>query len=79
MTEIARETFTVKSDGMSVDLMLWQRFRRPMPGLFERIMALTENQHLEQCGFVLPLGTAVTILIEPPPREQELPVISLWD
>jgi hypothetical protein len=74
MTEIARETFTVKSDGMSVDLM-----RRPMPGLFERIMALTENQHLEQCGFVLPLGTAVTILIEPPPREQELPVISLWD
>jgi phage tail protein X len=79
MTEIAREIFTVQSDGMSVDLMLWQRFRRQMPGLLERIMALPENQHLEHCGFVLPLGTAVTIPIEPPPREQELPVISLWD
>lgn len=79
MTDIARETFTVRSDGMSVDLILWQRFRRPMPGLFERIMALAENQHLEHCGFVLPLGVAVTIPIEPPPREPELPVISLWD
>lgn len=77
--DIARETFTVRSDGMSVDLIVWQRFRRPMPGLFERIMALPENQHLEHCGFVLPLGAAVTIPIEPPPREQELPVISLWD
>jgi phage tail protein X len=79
MREIAREAFTVRSDGMSIDLMLWQRFRRPMSGLLERIMALPENQHLEHCGFVLPLGTAVTILIEPPPREQEQPVISLWD
>jgi phage tail protein X len=79
MTEIARETFTVSSDGMSVDLIIWQRFRRPMLGLFERIMALPENQHLEHCGFVLPLGVAVTIPIAPPPREQELPVISLWD
>ncbi len=79
MPETARETFTVKSDGMSVDLIVWQRFRRPIPGLLERIMALPENQHLEHCGFVLPLGTAVTIPIEPPPREQELPVISLWD
>jgi phage tail protein X len=79
MTEIPPETFTVKSDGMSVDLMLWQRFRRPMPGLLERIMALPENQHLEHSGFVLPLGVAVTIPIEPPPREPELPVISLWD
>ena len=79
MPETARETFTVKSDGMSVDLILWQRFRRPMSGLLERIMALPENQHLEHCGFVLPLGTGVTIPIEPQPREQELPVLSLWD
>lgn len=42
-------------------------------------MALPENQRLEHCGFVLPLGVAVTIPIEPPPRERELPVISLWD
>ncbi|HWL31212.1 MAG TPA: phage tail protein [Xanthobacteraceae bacterium] len=79
MAAITYETVTVKSEGQSVDLILWQRFRRPMPGLFERLMALDVNQHLEHCGFELPVGTAVTIPIEPPPVAETQHVVSLWD
>lgn len=79
MATITLERHTVGSDDMSVDLILWQRFRRPMPGLFERLMALSENQHLEHCGFILPLGTVVVIPIEETPATDSAPVISLWD
>ncbi|MBI1649887.1 phage tail protein [Hyphomicrobium sulfonivorans] len=79
MSIITLERHTVGSEGMSVDLILWQRFLRPMPGLFERLMALPENQHLEHCGFILPLGTVVTIPIEDARAAEIVPVISLWD
>jgi hypothetical protein len=72
------ETYTVKSEGQSVDLILWQRFKRPMPGLLERVLGMAENQHLEHQDFTLALGTVVTIPIEPI-VESAAPVVSLWD
>ena len=79
MSVLTYETHVVRSEGMSVDLVLWQRFRRPMPGLFERLIDLPQNQHLEHSGFtILPIGTTVTIPIEEQPATQA-PVISLWD
>lgn len=79
MPAITYETHTVRSDGVSLDLILWQRFKRPMPGLLETVLGLDANQHLESAGFVLPLGTVVTIPIEEAPATQTAKVISLWD
>lgn len=79
MRVLTYETYTVKSEVMSVDLILWQRFLRPMPGLLEKVLDLPLNQHLEHRGFVLlPIGTTVTIPIEEVPAART-PVISLWD
>lgn len=78
MATITLETYTVRSEGISVDLIIWQRFKRPMPGLFERIMAMPENQHLEHQPFVLELNTVVTVPIEPI-VEPTARVVSLWD
>ena len=79
MSVMTYERHVVGSEGMSCDLIIWQRFLRPMPGLFERMMDLPANQHLEHSGFViLPIGTVVTIPIEEQPATQA-PVISLWD
>lgn len=78
MAVITHETYVVRSEGISVDLILWRRFRRPMPGLFERLLAMPENQHLENSGFTLALGTVVTIPIEESPATEMVPVVSLW-
>jgi phage tail protein X len=79
MAVITYENVRVRSDGISLDLIVWQRFRRPMPGLVESILALPVNQHLESAPFVLPLGTEVTIPIESRPAAQTVSVVSLWD
>jgi phage tail protein X len=77
MAVITLETYTVKSEGQSVDLIIWQRFKRPMPGLLERILDMPENQQLEHQGFTLALGTTVTIPIESA-TEPDAAVISLF-
>lgn len=79
MAVIAYETYTVRSEGMTLDLIIWQRFKRPMFGLIEKTLALPENQHLEHADVVLPLGTEVTIPIETRSETEEVSVISLWD
>jgi len=79
MAVIAHETYTVQSEGMTLDLIVWQRFKKPMFGLVEKALALPENQHLEHAGAVLPLGTEITIPIETRSAAEEVEVISLWD
>jgi phage tail protein X len=72
------ETYTVKAEGISLDLILWQRFKKPMPGLLERVLDMAENQGLEHQGFTLALGTVVTVPIDPV-TTPTVQVISLWD
>lgn len=79
MEVISYEQHTVGSEGISVDLILWRRFKRPVPGLVELTLELAENQHLEHCGFVLPLGTVVTVPVVARPTRTTSRVISLWD
>lgn len=79
MKIIAHEAVTVESEGIALDLILWRRFRRPIPELMEALLALPENQHLAGLPAILPVGTVVTI---PIPQEREtatLPVVSLWN
>lgn len=75
MAEIT-ETYTVEGDHVSVSLMVWRRFKRPMPGLVEKIF--DTNPGLADLGHYLPVGTVVTMPI-PIPREPELlEPIRLW-
>lgn len=53
---VTMETITVRGDGLTIPLLVWRRFRRPMPGLVEQILEI--NQGLADLGPFLPLGTA---------------------
>lgn len=79
MNVVALETVTVESEGVTIDLILWRRFRRPLDGVLEALLDLPANQHLAGLPAVLPVGTAVTIPIPQERETAEVPVISLWD
>lgn len=55
------ETITVQGDGLTIPLLVWRRFRRPMPGLVESILEI--NQGLADLGPFLPLGTVFNMPI----------------
>jgi phage tail protein X len=72
------ETVTIQGDGITVDLIVYRRFRRPMPGMAERILEL--NQDLADLGPFLPIGTQVLIPIDAPNRQPaEKQAVRLWD
>jgi phage tail protein X len=80
MEVISQEAYTVSSEGISLDLMIWRRFRKPMDGLLEHMLSMQENQHLADLPAILPPGTVVTMPI--PQRRavaQTVAVVSLWD
>lgn len=70
------ETVTVQGDLLTVPLIVWRRFRRPMPGLVERIYDM--NRELAESGPYLPVGKTFVMPV-PIPREQvRLEPIRLW-
>lgn len=78
MTQEITETVVVEGQDLTLPLIVWRRWYRPMPGMVERI--LDTNPHLADLGPVLPLGTRITIPIpQPEPREQRvLDPVRLW-
>ena len=71
------EAVTVQGDGITLSLLVWRRFRRPMPGLVEQILDL--NRGLTSLGTVLPVGTVVMIPV-PTDSTSQAPAsrITLW-
>jgi len=59
------ETVTVEGELLTVSLIVWRRFKRPMPGLVEAIHDL--NPGLANLGNYLPVGTVLA-----------MPVPSVW-
>ncbi|MCT8999226.1 tail protein X [Chelativorans intermedius] len=75
---IKTETITVQDDQMTLDLLLWRRFRRQIPGIVERTLKM--NPGLADLGIFLPLGTKVIVPIDQPDSEpKERPTVRLWD
>jgi phage tail protein X len=70
------ETVTVEGDALTVSLIVWRRFHRPMPGLVEQIYDL--NPGLADLGQTLPFGTRFEMLIPIPRAQQVLDPIRLW-
>jgi phage tail protein X len=72
----AYEEVTVRSYGMTVRKIVWRRFRKPMPGLAERVLDF--NPGLAALGFELPVGTTFTLIIPEEPQAPSRPVTRLW-
>ena len=70
------ETVTVEGDGLTVSVIVWRRFKRPMPGLVEVIHDL--NPGLADLGQTLPVGTSFDMPIPIPREQQVLDPIRLW-
>lgn len=76
MTRETTELVSVEGDDVTVPLIVWRRFKRPMPGLVERIYDM--NPGLADLGPVLPYGTGLSM---PVPIEEPVDVlkpITLW-
>jgi len=72
------EEHTVASEGVTLDLILWRRFKTKTPGLLEYMLDMPENQGLEHAPAVLPLGTAVFVPIPVPKAQTVANPVSLW-
>ena len=70
------ETVTVGGDGLTLSLIVWRRFHRPMPGLVEQILDL--NPGFADYGEVLPVGVTFEMPIPIPRERQVLDPIRLW-
>lgn len=71
------QTITVSGDGITLPLLIWRRFQRPMPGLLER--AYADNPRIADLGPVLQVGTTVKLLIPEIAETTEVAEkISLW-
>ncbi|WP_194094675.1 tail protein X [Marivivens aquimaris] len=69
------ETITVRTDQTTVSMLVWRRYRRPMPGLVERILAL--NIGLASSPFI-PVGTEVVMPIEEATQQNSVKLVTLW-
>jgi phage tail protein X len=69
------ETYRVATEGLSVDLLIWRRYRRQMPGLVERTLVL--NPGLAAKGPVLPVGTVVRIPVVAV-QVRDVDLVRLW-
>lgn len=71
------ETYVVESDGVMLDNLLWRRFRRPTPGLVERVLDI--NPGLAAMGAWLLAGTSIRVPIDQPSAPAVVAVVKLWD
>lgn len=76
MTGETIETITIQGDAITASLLIWRRFKRPMPGSVERLYEI--NPGLARQGQFLPLGAVVNIPIPPPASSQDVTPVRLW-
>ena len=72
------ETLTVRGKPMPLDLLLFKRFQREIPGFVEA--TYTQNPGLADLGLILPIGTEVTVTTPAPrPTKTIRKAIRLYD
>lgn len=78
MTTETIEKIKVTGAGLTVSRLIWNRFRRPMPGMLGRIYDM--NPGLADLGTHLPVGTSVLVPV-PSENESETVVerVTLWE
>lgn len=73
---MATETLIVDRAFCPLDLLLFRRLKREVPGLVEKTLA--GNPGLAGLGPILPIGTVVVVEIPGPASRPARPVITLW-
>ena len=73
------ETLEVTTERTTLDLLLWRRFRREVPGLVED--TLRRNPGLARLGPMLPIGLALQVVVpDPQPQGRSAArVVTLYD
>jgi len=73
------DILTVTAEQTTVDLLLWRRFRREIPGLVED--TLRRNPGLARIGVFLPVGMTIAVQTPAPaPRGRTaVQLVSLYD
>jgi len=75
MSEVI-ERITVEGDAITLSLLVWRRFRRPMPGFVEQI--LDRNPELASSARICPSALLSTCLCRRRANLQLLDPIRLW-
>lgn len=70
------EPVKVEGEFITVSLIVWRRFRRPMPGLVEQIHDM--NPGLSELDAFLPVGTSFDMPLPTPREPAILDQIKLW-
>ena len=70
------ESVVVEGEFITVSLIVWRRFKCPMPGLVEQILDI--NPGLAELGAVLPVGTSFDMPVPTPREPAILDPITLW-
>ena len=70
------EPLTVEGEFITVSLIVWRRFKRPMHGLVEQIFDF--NPGLADLGAFLPVGTSFDMPVPTPREPAILEPIKLW-
>lgn len=70
------ENIAVQGENLTVSLLVWRRFHKPMTGLVERIYAI--NPALAMQGPFLEVGTVVRVPIPEEKGEPTVTPIRLW-
>ena len=73
------EAIKVNAEYTPLDLMLWRRFRREVPGLVED--TFNRNPGLADAGVFLPVGRVVLVQVPAPDAQgtRAAPVVTLYD
>lgn len=76
MTTETIEKITVTRMYLTTSRLVWNRFKKPMPGLIERVYDI--NQGLADAGDFLPVGAVVLVPIPMPKAYEDVTPIRLW-
>ncbi|MDP1642708.1 MAG: tail protein X [Phenylobacterium sp.] len=72
------ESITIETDQLTVDHLVWRRYRRKIPGLVEEVLAL--NPGLAGQGPYLRRGATVLLpVLQPADPTADADLLSLWD
>lgn len=71
------EIYVVAGEGMMLDRIIWQRYRRATPGMLERTLDI--NPGLAAFGPIIPNGTRIALPILPAQTPKVVAVTKLWD
>ena len=76
---MTNETLEVTTERTALDLFLWRRFRREVPGLVED--TLRRNPGLARLGAMLPVGLSLEVAVpKPEPQGRRAArVVTLYD